>query len=29
MVSARPPVKVRGVEVVEISGADIEARLGF
>jgi len=29
LVSASPPVKIRGVEVGEISGADIEARLGF
>ncbi len=29
MVSASPPVKIRGVEVGEISGADIEVRLGF
>jgi hypothetical protein len=29
LVSASPPVKIRGVEVGEISGADIEVRLGF
>jgi len=29
LVSASPPVKIRGVEVGEISGADIKARLGF
>ena len=29
MVSASPPVKIRGVVVGKISGADIKARLGF